>query len=154
MNFYESVFIMNNATHNLAGLILIIFFLCKFKVLQTIFNQSHLIKVAFKDWFIKNRTKHSSNTLLSLVWIFMNQSLCITNCNMKSIFFPCKSKSNLLSKLNRDHTLLNQGENWRISKLKLETTKWSESSRKNTFTQTAFLRIGKWSLLSTVYIIY
>ena len=32
------------ATCNLAGLILTMFFLCKFKLLQTIFNQSHLIK--------------------------------------------------------------------------------------------------------------
>ena len=29
----------------------------------------------FKDWFIKNRTKHSSSTILSLVRFLMNQSL-------------------------------------------------------------------------------
>ena len=28
-----------------------------------------------KDWFLKYGIKHSSNTLLSLVWLFMNQSL-------------------------------------------------------------------------------
>ena len=98
-------------------------------------------------WTSSARSVHLKDTYIQTLQI------CITNCNMKLIFFPCKSKSNLLSKLNRGHTLLNQGENWRISKLKLETTKWSESSRKNTFTQTAFLRIGKWSLLSTVYIL-
>ena len=100
-------------------------------------------------WQILHWTSFARSIHLKDMYIQTLQILQIVRWSLS--FFPCKSTSNLLSKLNRGHTLLNQGENWRISKLKLETTKWSESSRKNTFTQTAFPRIGKWSLLSTVY---
>ena len=41
-----------------------------------------------KDWFLRNGIKHRSNTILSMVWLLLNQSLFHRNVNRRNFGLP------------------------------------------------------------------
>jgi hypothetical protein len=90
-----------------------------------------------KDLFIKNRSKHSSKTLLSLLWFFMNKSFYRTTVlkylfykwtsdqlNIYSTFFSSKLDSLVIKTLERVRFSSNQNIWWK--KNVQEMFNWSE----------------------------